>query len=98
MRPTEWSPWANFALVGAQWWGRLDAETYDFGPTPKTLRSLALEPFAVEAGEEGQDTTSSCIACHALGDDSIFFLSPLRLEVEVSATDASPSEPTSAPE
>ncbi len=92
------SPWANFALVGAQWWGRLDAETYDFGPTPKTLRSLALEPFAVEDGEEGQDTTSSCIACHALGDDSIFFLSPLRLEVEVSATDASPSEPTSAPE
>lgn len=92
------SPWANFVLVGAQWWGNYDAETLDFGPTPRTLRSLALEPFAVAHEEDGQDTKSSCIGCHSLGDDSVFFLSPMRLAVEVSSTDASPSGPTSAPE
>jgi|GEM_PF-5950671 len=98
------SPWANFALIGAQYWGNRDAETMEFGPQPRTLRSVVLEPWAVAWVDDKQDTTSSCIACHAAGDDSMFFVQAMRAGTDGGAsqgsseTGVSPSEPTSAPE
>ena len=100
------TPWSNFVLVGAQYWQNPDADTVSEGAGPRTLRSLTLEPWAVEWTADGQDTTSSCLGCHQGGDDGIFFTRAMRAPVPESSeasfpppgSDASPSEPPSAPE
>ncbi|MCO4771599.1 MAG: hypothetical protein KDA24_16320 [Deltaproteobacteria bacterium] len=86
------TPWSNFALIGAQWWENEEAETLQFGPRPRTLRSLVLEPWATRWVPEGQDTVSSCIGCHQAGDDGVFFLKPLRQAIAADAE--APSQPS----
>ena len=84
------SPLPNFRLVGTQWWPEGAWE-----PLPDSIRSLPLQPWAVEWDEDAQRIDSSCIGCHDSGDDSLFLLSSRwRREAE----SASPSGEPSAPE
>ena len=86
-------------LGGTQWWANPEAETLELGPEPRTVRSLTMQPFAVEFDADGtQRTDSSCIGCHRQGEDRLFLLSASKQAPPESPGTASPSEEPSAPE